>query len=740
VGGTLLANVTGADASYTVSVSGMVGSGTVVASVPAAVASSAGEGHLNAASTSTDNSVTFADPAPTVTINQAMGQADPTNGSPVLFTVVFSEPVTGFDGSDVGFAGSTVGGTLMANVTGSGATYTVSVTGMSGTGNVVASLPAGAALDINGNASFASTSTDNTVTFDNVAPTVAIDQAAGQADPTNLSPILFTVVFSEPVTGFTGSDVSFAGSTVGGTLSANVTGSGATYTVSVTGMTGTGDVVASLAAGAATDSTGNTSLASTSTDNTVAFDNVAPTVAIDQAAGQADPTDGSPILFTVVFSEPVTGFTQSDVSFAGSTVGGTLVANVTGSGATYTVSVTGMSGLGTVVASVVLGAAGDAAGNTSLASTTTDNSVTFFLSPIVTTDAATGVGEFGATLNGTVNPNGVATQVHFEYGSTSSYGSTTASQNVGAGTLTVPVSQALTGITCNTTQHFRAVAVNAADTAYGGDQTFTTAACLPSRVFVSVLGLDTNDCSNIATPCRTLGAAILQVATDGEVIVTRSGSYAGATIAKGVKVDAASGVVAFSGQPIVVNPGAGARVVIRGMTVKAATPGTGTGIQHQSGDLFLEGTVVDGWQVGLSSSSAGNLYLTRSTVRNNTGAGVSVASAEASLESSLLEGNGTGLQVLAGKATVTASVLSGNLDGLASLGTVKVNVEKSQLASNQGSGAFVSAGELSLTRCVVTGNGVGLNNLGGTVTVTGTNAIRGNTTNTSGTITIVGLQ
>ena len=44
--------------------------------------------------------------APTVTVNQTIGQADPTNVSPVSFTVVFSEPVTGFDATDV-----TVGGT-----------------------------------------------------------------------------------------------------------------------------------------------------------------------------------------------------------------------------------------------------------------------------------------------------------------------------------------------------------------------------------------------------------------------------------------------------------------------------------------------------------------------------------------------------------------------------------------------------------------------------------------------------
>ena len=52
----------------------------------------------------------------------------------------------------------------------------------------------------------------------------------------------------EAVTGFAGSDVTFAGSTVGGTLAATVAGTGANYTVSVTGMTGDGTVIASIAA------------------------------------------------------------------------------------------------------------------------------------------------------------------------------------------------------------------------------------------------------------------------------------------------------------------------------------------------------------------------------------------------------------------------------------------------------------------------------------------------------------
>jgi hypothetical protein len=56
---------------------------------------------------------------------------------------------------------------------------------MTGTGTVVASIPAGRASDLAGNLNTASTSSDNSVTFDGAAPTVTINQAGGQADPTN---------------------------------------------------------------------------------------------------------------------------------------------------------------------------------------------------------------------------------------------------------------------------------------------------------------------------------------------------------------------------------------------------------------------------------------------------------------------------------------------------------------------------------------------------------------------------
>jgi hypothetical protein len=320
----------------------------------------------------------------TVTINQAAGQPDPTAGSAISFDVVFSGPVTGFDASDVDLSASTVLGTLVPEVSGSGSNYTVMVTGMAGFGTVVATIPANAAIDGSGVPTLASTSTDNTVTFNDVAPTVTIEQSAGQADPTNSSPIAFAVHFSEAVTGFDAADISLAGSTMGGSLVADVSGVGQDYTVTVTGMTGTGTVVASIPAGAAVNGLGVASAASTSTDNTVTFDNVPPSVTVNQAVGQADPTNVSSIRYDVIFSEPVTGFTAAGVNFAGSTVGGTLQASVAGSGDTYIVTVTGETTRGSVVVSVPAGSAADAAGNPNTASASLDNSVEFLNTGVLT--------------------------------------------------------------------------------------------------------------------------------------------------------------------------------------------------------------------------------------------------------------------------------------------------------------------------------------------------------------------
>lgn len=101
--------------------------------------------------------------APAVTINQASSQADPTSATPILFDVVFSESVSGFDANDVALGGTA--GATTAVVSGGGAAYRVAVSGMTSSGTVTATVPAGVVADAAGNLNPASTSTDNTITF-----------------------------------------------------------------------------------------------------------------------------------------------------------------------------------------------------------------------------------------------------------------------------------------------------------------------------------------------------------------------------------------------------------------------------------------------------------------------------------------------------------------------------------------------------------------------------------------------
>ena len=206
--------------------------------------------------------------------------ATPTNATSVDFLVTFSESVTGVDTGD--FALTTTGGIATASVTGvtgSGATRTVSVNTGTGDGTIRLDLvDDDTILDSSNNklggvgAGNGSFTTGQVYTLDKSGPTVTINQASGQGDPTSTSPINFTVVFNEPVTNFVTGDVTLSGAgATTGTVTETTPNNGTTYNVAVTGMNASGTVTASLLSGVASDALGNLSQASSSTDNTVTF-------------------------------------------------------------------------------------------------------------------------------------------------------------------------------------------------------------------------------------------------------------------------------------------------------------------------------------------------------------------------------------------------------------------------------------------------------------------------------------
>ena len=132
-------------------------------------------------------------------------------------------------------------------------------------------------------------------------------------------------------------------------------------------------------------------------------------------------------------------------------------ANLTGlvAGTTYYCRVAAFNSAGTVKGSIV-------------------SFVTTARAPTVTTNAATSVTANSATLNGSANPNGLATNAWFEWGTSPTLATFTSTSNqaVGSGTTSQAVRANLTGLVAGTTYYCRVAASNSAGTVKGIDRKF----------------------------------------------------------------------------------------------------------------------------------------------------------------------------------------------------------------------------------------------------------------------------
>lgn len=125
----------------------------------------------------------------------------------------------------------------------------------------------------------------------------------------------------------------------------------------------------------------------------------------------------------------------------------------------------------------------------------TDMTFTTLPPPSIDSESVANVTATDATLQAQINPNGGDTTYQFQYGTTTSYGSTAPASpvDIGSGTSDVAASATLSGLSPNTTYHFRAVADG---TYFGPDRTFTTyAANLPT-------GLPDNRGYEMVTPAN----------------------------------------------------------------------------------------------------------------------------------------------------------------------------------------------------------------------------------------------
>jgi gliding motility-associated-like protein len=359
-----IASVTGSGTTYTVTVNSVAGNGTLRLDL-----NSTGTGITDATTNAittgfTTGQVYTIDQTPPTVASITPVSASPSNGTSTQYTVTFSEAVTGVDAADFALAGTGVTGTI-ASVTGSGTTYTVTVNGISGNGSL--------GLNLNGTGTGIADIATNPInggftgtllTVDQTPPTVVSINPAGST-VTNSASVQYTVTFSEAVTGVDPTDFTLTGTGVTGTI-ASVTGSGSTYTVTVNTISGDGTLRLDMKASGTgiADLAGNAITGGFTGGQSYTFDHSGPSITF--SAPSVTTTVAGPVTYTVTYTDP--NFNTSTLTAANVTLNTTGNAagtvSVTGSGTTYTVTVSGLTGSGNVGISIAAGTATDNAGNT----------------------------------------------------------------------------------------------------------------------------------------------------------------------------------------------------------------------------------------------------------------------------------------------------------------------------------------------------------------------------------------
>ena len=292
---------------------------------------------------------------PSVTITDSI-QYSTVGDDTVTLTFQFSEPVSGFDIADIGLTGGTAGTLSTTDNT----SFTLPVTVPQSTGTLAVSLLAGAALDGAGNPTQAA---NRSVALDRAPPALTISDNIPAAT-TNAGSVTFTLSFNEPVFDFDPALVTVTGGTRGTFTQLSPT----SFSVPVTlPANAAGSASITVGAGTVVDAAGNPSPAGSASQ---AYDRLPPSVT--SIVANPSGTANGPVIYTVTFSEPVTGFNDTSDVIVLLTGANASATNISGSGSTGTFRVTPPAdATGTISVAIAANSVTDAAGNVNAASAQT---------------------------------------------------------------------------------------------------------------------------------------------------------------------------------------------------------------------------------------------------------------------------------------------------------------------------------------------------------------------------------
>lgn len=353
-------SVTGSgNTSRTVTVADITGEGSIGISIAAGTAGNlAGDFSAGAGP-----SATFAvgNIPPTISIGSPSETI--TRSGPVTFTITYGacETITLTSGDVTLNKTGSADGTV--SISGSGLSErTVTIFDITGDGTFGISIAMGTAIDAAGNKAPAAGPSE-TVTADNTPPVVQID--APSVSMTDGGPVAFEITYSGAASiSLTAEDVTLNKTgTADGVVS--VSGEGlTTRTVTVSDITGDGALGISLAANTAKDGIGNETPAA-GPSNTFAVDNTPPTITIGKPS--ADITAGGPVSFEVTYND------ADSISLADEDITLNLTGTATGTvsvsgeeGSVRIVTISDITGDGTIGISIAAGTAVDESLNSAL--------------------------------------------------------------------------------------------------------------------------------------------------------------------------------------------------------------------------------------------------------------------------------------------------------------------------------------------------------------------------------------
>ena len=650
--------VSGTGLTRTVTISSISGDGSLGISIAAGTASDLAGNLAPAAGPSTTFVVDNTAPA----ISIGSPSVAYATGGPVTYTVTYAD--TNFNASTLAAGNVTLNKTGTATgtvaVNGTGLTRTVTVSSISGNGSLGISIAAGTASDLAGNLAPAA-GPSTTFIVDNTAPTISIASPSGSYAAGG--PITYTVTYADA--NFNASTLAAGNVTLNKTGTATgtvaVSGTGLTRTVTISSISGNGSLGISIAAGTASDLAGNLAPAA-GPSTTFVVDNTSPTISI--GAPSATLTAAGPITYTVAYADA--NFNTSTLAASNITLNKTGTASgtvgVAGSGLTRTVTISSITGNGTLGVSIAAGTASDLAGNLAPAagpSTTfaVDNSPPTVATPASATpgsvtgtttalsvlgaDLWLGEGSLTYTWAATVLPSGAAAPVFSVNGSNAAKNSTATFSKAGSYTFQATITDvdglsanSTVNVTVNQTLNGVAVSPPVANLTAAGTQQFTAASVdqfgnpMPSQPSWtwSLIGAGSLSAGGLYLPPYAAGSATVQ-ATSGALTNTATVNFAGQAVWSSAvnsswntagnwrdsitgNVIAAPGVRGIAGDTVVFNSSAAGTVTLDGATPSLAgitfSGGNSQTIAQGSGGTLDLNNGANAASITVGGGSAGN--------------------------------------------------------------------------------------------------------------------------------------